>query len=153
MAKVPAQAIASMTAKGAGISSSIPKALKIARAASAKTMPTSAQTIQDGKYDPRILREGAPSHPASKLKTGAARQTRAAGGKRQNAPPRSGELVAIFMRRQCHRFIRREQSPLWGRPTSVSVGLLPWIVKKCTNAVEQRLAGAGIVSANSHDTI
>jgi hypothetical protein len=88
--------------------------LKIARAASARARPTSAQTIQDGKYEPRILREGAPSQPPSKLKIGAAHHSRAAGGKRWNAPPRSGELIAIFMERQCHRFIPRQQPPLWG---------------------------------------
>src|SRR6202521_4395291 len=55
--KVPAQPIASMTTKGMGSSSSIPRALKIARAASANARPTSAQTIQDGKYEPRIRSE------------------------------------------------------------------------------------------------
>jgi hypothetical protein len=82
IAKVPAQAIASMVTKGTGISSSIPKALKIARAASANARPTSAQTIQDGKYEPRILREGAPSQPPSKPSSGAAHHHRAAGGRR-----------------------------------------------------------------------
>src|SRR6202041_3833374 len=72
IAKLPAQAIASMTTKGAGISSSRPEALKMARAASANAIPTSAQTIQDGKYEPRILREGAPSQPPSKPSSGAA---------------------------------------------------------------------------------
>src|ERR1700722_5672556 len=104
IAKVPAQPIASMTTKGTGSSSSIPKALKIARAASANARPTSAQTIQDGKYEPRILREGEPSQPPSKPSSGAAYQNRAAGGTRENAPPRSGELIAIFMRPQCDRF-------------------------------------------------
>src|SRR5258707_5290036 len=103
-----------MTTKGTGSSSSIPKALKIARAASANAIPTSAQTIQDGKYEPRILREGAPSQPPSKPSIEAPHHKRAAGGKRWNAPPRSGELIAIFMRRQCRRFIHRQQSPLWG---------------------------------------
>jgi hypothetical protein len=82
IANVPAQAIANMTTKGTGSSSSIPKALKIVRAASAKAIPTSAQTIQEGKYEPRILRDGAPSQPPSKPSIGAAHHNRAAGGKR-----------------------------------------------------------------------
>jgi hypothetical protein len=82
IAKVPPQAIASMTTNGTGISSSTPKDLKIARAASAKAIPTNAQTIQDGKYEPRILREGAPSQPPSNPSIGAAHQNRAAGGRR-----------------------------------------------------------------------
>jgi hypothetical protein len=82
IAKVPAQAIASMAMKGTGSSSSNPKALKIARAASANAIPTSAQTIQDGKYEPRIFREGAPSQPPSKLSIGAAHHNKAAGGER-----------------------------------------------------------------------
>jgi hypothetical protein len=108
--------------------------LNMARAASAKAIPTSAQTIQDGKYEPKILREGAPSQPPSNPTTGAEHQNRAAGGKRSNAPPRSGELVAIFMRRQCHLFMHRQQPPLWG---SDFEGSLAWIVKKCPNAMEQ----------------
>src|ERR1700677_3507067 len=91
IAKVPAQAIASMTTKGTGSSPSSPEALKIVRATSANAIPTSAQTIQDGKYEPRILREGAPSQPPSEPSIGAAHQNRAAAGKRQNAP-RFGEL-------------------------------------------------------------
>src|SRR6266852_727708 len=96
IAKVPAQPIASMTTKGTGSSSSSPEALKIARAASANAIPTSAQTIQDGKYEPRILREGAPSQPPSKPSIGAAHHNRAVGGNRQNAPPpnRLAETVA-----------------------------------------------------------
>jgi hypothetical protein len=82
IAKVLAQAIASMTTKGTGISSSSPAALKIARAASANAIPTRAQTIQDGKYEPRILREGAPSQPPSKPGIGAAQHSRAADKKR-----------------------------------------------------------------------
>src|SRR5260370_36826129 len=82
IAKVPAQAIASMTTKGTGSSSSSPEALRIARAASANAIPTSAQTIQDGKYEPRILREGAPSQPPSKPSIGAVHHKRAAGGMR-----------------------------------------------------------------------
>src|SRR6202453_1582724 len=93
IAKVPAQAIANMTTKGTGISSSSPEALKMARAASANAMPTRAQTIQDGKYEPRILREGAPSQPPSKPNIGAATQGRGAGGKGQSGPPRSGGLT------------------------------------------------------------
>src|ERR1700722_9816814 len=103
-----------MTTKGTGISSSSPEALKMARAASANAIPTSAHTIQDGKYEPRILREGAPSQPSSKPSIGAAHHSRAAGAKRSNAPPRSAKLIAIFMTRQCHRFIHRQQPPLWG---------------------------------------
>src|SRR3984885_855496 len=114
IAKLPAQAIANMTTKGTGSSSSNPEALKIARAASAKAIPTSAHTIHDGKYEPRILREGAPSQPPSKPSSGAAHQTRAAGGMRYDAPPRSAELIAVFITRQCHRFTHRQQSPLWG---------------------------------------
>src|ERR1700733_2045280 len=121
IAKVPAQAIAIMTTKGMGSSTSSPEALKNARAASANAIPTSAQTIQDGKYEPRILREGAPSQPPSKASIGAARHNRAAGGKRESGPPRSRELIAIFMKRQCRLFIRRQQSPLWGRVTSAAV--------------------------------
>src|ERR1700735_5716019 len=82
IAKVPAQAIASMTTKGTGSSSSSPEALKIARAASANAIPTSAQTIQEGKYEPKILREGAPSQPPNKPSSGAAHHGRAAGAKR-----------------------------------------------------------------------
>src|SRR5882757_8624774 len=132
---VPAQPIASMTTKGTGSSSSIPKALKIARAASANARPTSAHTIQDGKYEPRILREGAPSQPPSKPSIGAAHHNRAADGKPQCTPPHCGELIAIFMRRQCHRFSRRQQPPFWGKG-GLGNGLLPWIVKKCPNAMQ-----------------
>src|SRR6202789_358401 len=82
IAKVPALAIANMTTKGTGISSSSPEALKMARAATANAIPTSAQTIQDGKYEPRILREGAPSQPPNKPSSGAVHHNRAAGGKR-----------------------------------------------------------------------
>src|SRR5580658_1053065 len=103
-----------MTTNGTGSSSSSPEALNIARAASANAMPTSAQTIQDGKYEPRILREGAPSQPPNTPSIGAAHHNRAARGKRWSAPPRSGEPIAIFMSRKCHRFVRRQQSPLWG---------------------------------------
>src|SRR5260370_19427819 len=155
-----------MTTKGTGSSSSSPEVLRIARAASANAIPTSAQTIQDGKYEPRILREGTPSQPPSKPSTGAAHHNRAAGERRLYAPPRSGELIAIFMRRQCRRFIHRQQSPLWGRATLARVrractalensnrlesqkaipsgnsadrsnGSLAWIVEKCPNAMEQ----------------
>src|ERR1700690_3392223 len=82
IAKVPAQAIASMMTNGTGSSSSSPDALKIARAASAKAIPTSAQTIQDGKYEPRMLREGAPSQPLKKIESSAAHHHRTPGGKR-----------------------------------------------------------------------
>jgi hypothetical protein len=132
MAKVPAQAIARMTTNGTGISSRTPEALKMARATNANATPTSAQTIQDGKYEPRILREGAPSQPLSKPNTEAVYRNRAAGGKQWSAPPRSEELIAIFMKGQCHRFIRRGQSPLWGSGFGSA-----WIVEKCPNAMEQ----------------
>src|SRR5260370_21314601 len=112
IAKVPAQAIASMTTKGTGSSSSIPKALKIARAASANAIPTSAQTIQDGKYEPRILREGAPSQPPSKPSIGAAHHNRAGGAKRRNEPPRSGELIAIFIKAVSSVYPSRAVPPL-----------------------------------------
>src|ERR1700723_2319817 len=79
VAKVPAQAIARMTTNGTGSSSSSPEALKSARAANANAIPTSAQTIQDGKYEPRILREGAPSQPPSKPSIGAAYHNRGGG--------------------------------------------------------------------------
>jgi hypothetical protein len=72
IAKVLAHAIASMTTKGTGSSSRIPEALKIARATSANAIPTNAHTIQEGKYEPRILREGAPSQPLSKPSSDAA---------------------------------------------------------------------------------
>src|ERR1700678_2401464 len=97
IAKVPAQAIASMTTKGTGSSPSSPEALKIARATSANAIPTSAQTIQDGKYEPRILREGAPSQPGRTPSTSAAHHNRTAPGKRSHAPHRCGELIAIFI--------------------------------------------------------
>jgi hypothetical protein len=84
---VPAHAIANMTTKGTGNSSSIPEALNIARAMSANAMPTSAQTIQDGKYEPKILREGAPSQPLNKPSIGAAHHDQAVSGHRLNAPP------------------------------------------------------------------
>src|SRR4029077_14810710 len=138
IAKVPAQAIASMTTKGTGISSSSPEALKIARAASAKAIPTSAQTIQDGKYEPKILREGAPSQPPNKPSIGAAHHNRAAGAKRRHDLPRSGEFIAIFMRRQCHRFIHRQQSPLWGRAASARVGRA-----RIANADRQKMPECG----------
>jgi hypothetical protein len=38
--------------------------LRAALAASATTRPSRAHTIHDGKYDPRILRDGEPLHPA-----------------------------------------------------------------------------------------
>jgi hypothetical protein len=76
IANVPAQVIATITTKGTGISSSRPEALKIARAAIAKAMPTNAQTIQDGKYEPRILRDGAPSQPPSNPSSGAVHHSR-----------------------------------------------------------------------------
>jgi hypothetical protein len=80
IANVPAHAIATMTTKGTGISSSSPEALKIARATSANAMPANAHTIHEGKYEPKILRDGAPSQPSSKPSTGAAHHNRAAGG-------------------------------------------------------------------------
>jgi hypothetical protein len=41
------------------------------RASSATPRPTSAQTIHEGKYEPRILRDGAPLQPASRPTAGA----------------------------------------------------------------------------------
>jgi hypothetical protein len=78
IANVPAHAIDNMTTKGTGNSSSSPEALKIARAISDNAMPTRAQTIHDGKYEPRMLREGAPSQPPTKASIGAAYHNRAA---------------------------------------------------------------------------
>jgi hypothetical protein len=86
IAKVPAQAIANMTTKGTGISSSIPKPLKSARATSANAIPTNAQTIQDGKYEPRMLREGAPEQPLSEPSIDAAPHNLTAGAKRWHRP-------------------------------------------------------------------
>jgi hypothetical protein len=81
IANVLAHAIANMTTNGTGISASNPEALKIARTMRASAIPTSAQTIQDGKYEPRMLREGAPSQPASNPRLGTARSNRVAGEK------------------------------------------------------------------------
>src|SRR5271167_693407 len=55
----------SRTSSGAGNSSSNPVAFNTARATSATTMPTRAHTIQEGKYEPRMFLEGAPSQPAT----------------------------------------------------------------------------------------
>jgi len=82
IANVPAHAIDKMTTKGTGNSSSSPVALKIARATGANAMPKRAQTIHDGKYEPKMLREGAPSQPPSNPSIGAAHHSRAAGGER-----------------------------------------------------------------------
>jgi hypothetical protein len=82
IAKVPAQAIANMTTKGTGSSSSSPEALNTVRATSANAIPASAQTIQEGKYEPRILREGAPEQPLNKPSIDATRHNLAAGTKR-----------------------------------------------------------------------
>jgi hypothetical protein len=82
IANVPAHAIASMTTKGTGISSRSPDALKIARATSANAMPTSAQTIHEGKYEPKMLRDGAPLQPANRPNIGVARHGRLADAKR-----------------------------------------------------------------------
>jgi len=71
-AKVPAQAIANRTMSGTGISLRRPDPAKIARAMSARAMPTKAQTIHEGKYEPKILREGAPSQPLNKHRIGPA---------------------------------------------------------------------------------
>jgi hypothetical protein len=71
-------------------------ALKMTRAAIAKAIPTSAQTIQDGKYEPRMLREGAPLQPLSKLSIETPHHVRAAGKKPLNAL-RLGDPLSIFM--------------------------------------------------------
>jgi hypothetical protein len=64
MAKVTAHPKARKTTSGAGNSSSNPVSFNTARATSANAMPTRAHTIQDGKYEPRMFLEGAPSQPA-----------------------------------------------------------------------------------------
>jgi hypothetical protein len=113
IAKVPAQAIANMTTKGTGISSSIPKPLKNARATRANATPTIAQTIQDGKYEPRMLREGAPEQPLSEPRIDAAPHNLTGGAKRWRRP-RSEKVTVTFITRQFHRFTHCQQSPLWG---------------------------------------
>src|SRR4029077_9596554 len=62
-ANVVAQPIESSTTSGAGNSPSSPVALSATRATSAASSAKRAQTIHDGKYDPRMLREGEPSQP------------------------------------------------------------------------------------------
>jgi hypothetical protein len=98
---VPAHAIANMMTKGIGNSSRSPDALKMARAVSAKAMPTKAHTIQDGKYEPKMLREGAPSQPLNKHRIGAARLRRTVGEQRMIAPrlKRSAKSVAKWAAR------------------------------------------------------
>jgi hypothetical protein len=136
MAKVPAQAIASMTTKGTGNSPSNPEALKMARAAIAKAMPTKAHTIQDGKYEPKMLREGAPSQPLSKPNIGNARHNRDAGGMPHNALPWPAEPIALLIGSQCHRFILRQHPPLWGSACAERSSLARG-VKKSANAVQE----------------
>jgi hypothetical protein len=75
-AKEPAHAIANITTNGTGNSARSPDAFKPARATSANATPNSAQTIQDGKYDPRRLREGAPSQPFREQRISATPLTR-----------------------------------------------------------------------------
>jgi hypothetical protein len=61
MANVTAHPMARRTGSGAGNSASRPVAFKMERAMTAAAMPPMAQTIQEGKYEPSILRDGAPS--------------------------------------------------------------------------------------------
>ena len=65
MPNVTANAMAMKTGNGAGNSASRPVALKIERAMIAAAMPPMAQTIQEGKYEPRMFRDGAPSQALS----------------------------------------------------------------------------------------
>src|SRR6202453_2749046 len=55
--------MASRTTKGTGNSSRTPVDLKIARPMPAAAIPTSAHTIHEGKYDPRMFLDGAPLQP------------------------------------------------------------------------------------------
>jgi hypothetical protein len=101
----------------------------ISRATKAKAIPTSAQTIRDGKYEPKMLREGAPSQPQSKPGASAAHHNGGAGGKRRNASPGFGELIGIFMRGSVDGF-SVANSPPFGATTSARDGSLAWIAKK-----------------------
>ena len=65
IAKSTAHPNASNTTSGAGNSVSKPVSFNTARATSVNMMATRAHTIQDGKYEPRMFLEGAPSHPAT----------------------------------------------------------------------------------------
>jgi hypothetical protein len=59
--------------------------MKIARAVTANARPTSAQTIQDGKYEPTILSEGGPSQQPKKT-SGAAHHNRTAAECSRDSP-------------------------------------------------------------------
>jgi hypothetical protein len=129
-AKVPAQAMASMTTKGTGISSITPECLKIVRAASASPTPNNAQIIQDGKYEPRMLREGAPSQPLNRPGIEQPYHHRVAGTQPRNDSDRCGGPSAIAMALKSHRFAWRQQPPLWGsgRASSPEKGSRPSII-------------------------
>ena len=58
MPRVTATASTMSTTAGAGISSSRPVELSTVRAMSAPATPAAAQIIQEGKYAPRIFRDG-----------------------------------------------------------------------------------------------
>jgi hypothetical protein len=73
-AKVPAQPIANNTTKGAGSSCKRPLDFKIARAMPATAMPKTAQTIHEGKYDPKIFLDGAPLQPTKLNREASARR-------------------------------------------------------------------------------
>ena len=73
MPNVTAHPIASRTTNGAGNSASRPVALKMARAMTAAAMPPMAQTIQEGKYEPSMLRDGEPSQALNPRANAAAR--------------------------------------------------------------------------------
>jgi hypothetical protein len=61
MPNVTAHPMDSRTSTGAGNSARRPVALKMERAMTAAAMPPMAQTIQEGKYEPSMFRDGAPS--------------------------------------------------------------------------------------------
>jgi hypothetical protein len=69
--------------------------LKIARAANAKAMPTKAQIIQEGKYEPKMLREGARSQPLNKHRIGAAPLELAMGRNRLIAPTQNNGVRSL----------------------------------------------------------
>jgi hypothetical protein len=67
--------MARSTTKGTGSSCKRPLDLKIIRATPAIAIPTSAHTIHEGKYDPRMLLEGEPSQPVKPVSMARARQS------------------------------------------------------------------------------
>jgi hypothetical protein len=60
---VTLQMIASTTTNGTGSCGSNPVALNRMRASIPAMQPTRAQIIQEGKYEPRMLRDGEPLQP------------------------------------------------------------------------------------------